>query len=86
MALHFARILGITARDLGLLQEVGKIAIASIIAAAGAGAMREMLIPKGALVVLMGSGAVFAMVYLALLRWTLALPASKATSAGVSAR
>jgi O-antigen/teichoic acid export membrane protein len=86
MAIHFGRLLGVTARDLGLLHEVGKIAIASILAAAAAGAFRWLLVPKGAFVVLAGSGAAFVLVYLATLHWTLTSPASKATSAGVSAR
>jgi hypothetical protein len=78
MAVHFGRLLGVTARDVTLLGDVGKLALAALGAGVVARLIRVLLEPDGALAVLAGCGAVFAMVYLALASW--------ATSAGVSSR
>jgi O-antigen/teichoic acid export membrane protein len=78
MAIHFGRLLGVTARDVVLLRDIGKLAMAAAGAGAVAALVRWMLAPRGELAVLAGCGAVFAAVYLALARL--------ATSAGVSSR
>jgi hypothetical protein len=87
MAIHFGRLLGVNARDAVLLRDVGKLAIAALAAGVAAAVVRAFLAQKGALAVLLGSGAVFAVVYLAVLaRWLPAPLESRATSAGVSSR
>ena len=87
MAIHFARLLGVTARDLILLRDIGKIAIAALAAGVVAELTRLLLAPKGALVMLAGCGAAFALVYLAVVfRLLPAALASRFTSAGVSSR
>ncbi len=100
MAVHFGRLLGVTARDLILLRDIGKLALAALAAGACACAIRLALVRESALIALVGSGAVFAAVYLAgiyragiylpgLARWlprSRAVPSSRATSAGVSSR
>jgi O-antigen/teichoic acid export membrane protein len=86
MAIHFARLLGVTARDAVLLRDAGKAALAALAAGGVAGAVRLWLADQGALVVLAGSGAAFGMVYLTALRWIFEPPVSKATSAAVSSR
>jgi hypothetical protein len=78
MACHFGRLLGVTARDVVLLRDIGKLAVAALAAGLAAEVVRLFLGPASALVILTGCGAVFAAVYLPL--------ASKATSAGVSSR
>ena len=78
MAIHFARLLGVTARDLVLLRDAGKLAIASLVAGLAAGAVRSFLAPQAAWIVLAGCGAAFAVVYLPLAR--------RVTSTGVSSR
>jgi O-antigen/teichoic acid export membrane protein len=78
MAIHFGRLLGVTARDMVLLGDVGKLAMAAVGAGAIAALARLLVAPRGDLAVLVGCGAVFAGVYLPLARL--------ATSAGVSTR
>ena len=78
MAMHFARLLGVTARDVVLLRDIGKLAVAALAAGAVAWLIRVLLLPEGALAVLAGCGAAFALVYLPF--------ASRAISAGVSSR
>ncbi|MGA2880280.1 MAG: oligosaccharide flippase family protein [Bryobacteraceae bacterium] len=92
MAIHFARLLGVTARDAVLLRDIGKLAIAALAAGSAAEVVRQFLLGQSALAVLAGCGATFGLVYLAavyLANWARWLPvplASKATSAGVSSR
>jgi len=92
MAIHFGRLLGVTPRDLVLLREVGKLAIAALAAGAAAEATRWSMARASPLAVLAGCGAVFAVVYLAgvfLVRGVRWLPiplVNRATSAGVSSR
>jgi O-antigen/teichoic acid export membrane protein len=78
MAIHFARLLGVTARDVILLRDIGKIAIAALIAGVVTELIRVLLVRESALTVLAGCGVAFAVVYLPL--------ASMVTSAGVSSR
>jgi len=78
MAVHFARLLGVTSRDLVLLRDVGKLAVAALSAGVVAALIRWFLVRESALVVLAGCGAAFAVVYLPLASW--------ANSAGVSSR
>jgi O-antigen/teichoic acid export membrane protein len=78
MALHFGRLLGVTARDVVLLRDIGKLALAALGAGVVACLIRVLLAPRGAGAVLAGCGAAFAIVYLVLASW--------ATSAGVSSR
>jgi hypothetical protein len=78
MAVHFARRLGVNARDAVLLRDIGKLAVAALAAGVITLLIRFVLAPKGAFIVLAGCGAAFAIVYLVLASW--------ATSAGVSSR
>jgi O-antigen/teichoic acid export membrane protein len=78
MAIHFARLLGVDSRDLVLLRDIGKIALAALVAGVVAELVRWILVPQGALAALAGCGAAFAVIYLPLASW--------ATSAGVSSR
>jgi O-antigen/teichoic acid export membrane protein len=78
MAIHFGRLLGVTSRDLVLLRDIGKLAMAAMAAGAVAILVRLALGTRGDLGVLAGCGAAFAVVYLPLASW--------ATSAGVSSR
>jgi O-antigen/teichoic acid export membrane protein len=78
MALHFGRLLGVTARDLVLLRDIGKLALAALAAGIVADVMRLLLGRGSDLAVLAISGGAFALVYLPL--------ASMVTSAGVSSR
>jgi O-antigen/teichoic acid export membrane protein len=78
MAIHFARLLGVTGRDMSLLRDVGQLALAALGAGAVAELVRWSLARESALTVLVGCAAAFAAVYLPL--------ASKITSAGVSSR
>jgi O-antigen/teichoic acid export membrane protein len=87
MAIHFARLLDVAASDLVLLRDIGRIAIAALAAGVVAELTRLLLVPKGALVVLAGCGAAFALVYLVVVLGFLpAALASRLTSAGVSSR
>lgn len=86
MAIHFGRLLGVTARDLILLRDSGKTALAALAAGTAAVAVRELLVRQSALIVVAGCGAAFGMVYLPALRWIFGPPVSKATSAAVSSR
>jgi O-antigen/teichoic acid export membrane protein len=86
-AIHFGRRLGVTVRDVGLLGDIGKLGIASLAAGAVALLVRMSLVRESALAVLAGCGAVFALVYWAILaRWLPVPMASRVTSAGVSSR
>jgi O-antigen/teichoic acid export membrane protein len=78
MAIHFCRLLGVTAPDLVLLRDVGKLAIAALAAGAVTFSIRLLLLSQGAVTVLAGCGFAFAIVYLLLMR--------RLTSAGVSSR
>jgi O-antigen/teichoic acid export membrane protein len=86
MAVHFARLLKVTARDVVLLRDIGKIGIAALAAGIVASLVRVLLLPEGAFVVLAGCGAIFTFVYLGIAWRLLPALASKATSAGVSSR
>jgi O-antigen/teichoic acid export membrane protein len=95
MAVHFGRLLGVTARDVVLLRDVGKLGVAAQAAGVGAELVRWFLVRESPLAVLVASGAVFAGIYLTIVvRWLpvprpVPLPvswASRATSAGVSSR
>jgi O-antigen/teichoic acid export membrane protein len=87
MAHHFCHLLGVTAHDLVLLRDAGKVGLAALAAGVAASVFRLLLMRDGALGVLLGCGAVFATVYLAIVaRWLRAPLASRATSAGVSSR
>jgi O-antigen/teichoic acid export membrane protein len=83
MASHFCRLLGVTARDVVLLRDIGKLAISALVAGAAAALVRWWLAASRDLIVLAACGAAFVAVYLFLARGVLA---SKATSAGVSSR
>jgi O-antigen/teichoic acid export membrane protein len=78
MAIHFARLLGVTSRDVTLLRDIGQLALAALGAGAVADLVRWSLARENALTVLAGCGAAFAFVYVPL--------ASRVTSAGVSSR
>jgi hypothetical protein len=78
MALHFARLLSVTRLDMILLQDIGKLALATLSAGVWAGLVRALLVHQSAFLVLLATGAAFAAVYLPL--------ASRVTSAGVSTR
>jgi O-antigen/teichoic acid export membrane protein len=78
MAVHFARLMGVNARDLVLLRDVGKLAAAALAAGVVALLIRWLLVHASALVVLAACGAAFAVVYVPLASWV--------TSAGVSSR
>ena len=70
MAIHFGRLLGVTARDVVLLRDIGKLASAALAAGVVAELVRGLLARESALIVLAGCGVVFAGVYLAILaRW-----------------
>jgi O-antigen/teichoic acid export membrane protein len=93
MAIHFGRLLGVTARDVVLLRDIGKLAISALAAGVAAEVVRLFLARATALAVLASCGAVFAAVYLPLAGKALAREAllgeglaSKATSAAVSSR
>jgi len=87
MAIHFARLLGVTARDVVLLRDIAKIAAAALAAGVVAEVVRRCFLGQNALALLAECGASFAIVYLAAVtRWPPVAFASKATSAGVSSR
>jgi O-antigen/teichoic acid export membrane protein len=87
MAIHFARLLGVTRRDWALLRGAGRVAIAALCAGAVAAVVRSLLRGHAAWMVLAVSGAAFAAVYVPIAwRFFGARAASKATSAGVSWR
>lgn len=92
MAAHFGRLLGVTARDVILLRDIGKLALAALAAGAVTALIRPLLLRETAWVALAGCGAGFAMVYLAGVylasgaRWLPGPLVSKVTSAGVSSR
>lgn len=91
MAIHFARLLGVTARDIALLRDLGKVAMASLAAGVLAALARQMLLGEPPLVTLAGCAAAFATVYLPIsLLWfrvPLRVPlVNRATSAAVSSR
>jgi O-antigen/teichoic acid export membrane protein len=92
MAVHFGRLLGVNVRDLVLLRDIGKLALAALAAGIAAEAVRLSFAGASAFVLLVGCGVVFAAVYLGGCYVTraasgLSVPfKSKATSAGVSAR
>jgi O-antigen/teichoic acid export membrane protein len=97
MTVHFCRVLGVAAGDAILLRDVGKLAVAALSAGIVTGFVRLLLGPENAWLVLAACGAVFALVYVAMLVrlgmvvrwWPVSRPplwTSKATSAGVSSR
>ena len=67
VALKFGRILGMTWQDIILLKDVGKLALATAVAAASAAAARMAFIGAKPFVVLVVCGVVFTSVYLSLL-------------------
>jgi O-antigen/teichoic acid export membrane protein len=83
MANHFRRLLGVTARDVVLLRDIGKLAIAALAAGVVAVLVRWLLVTRSDWVVLAACGVAFAAVYLPFARGGLT---SKATSAAVSSR
>ncbi len=66
MAIHFGRLLGVTASDLALLRDTGKLAMAAIAAGVVTGLVRRLLLRENAFVVLIACGAVFVSLYLAM--------------------
>jgi O-antigen/teichoic acid export membrane protein len=92
MAVHFARLLGVTARDVILLRDIGKLAVPALAAGAVAALIRPLLLRESAWIALTGCGAAFTVVYLAGVylaseaRWLPGSLESKVTSAGVSSR
>jgi O-antigen/teichoic acid export membrane protein len=67
MAIHFGRLLGVTARDIVLLRDVAKLALGALSAGAVAWMVRLLMARHGALLTLSGCGAAFSMVYLVVL-------------------
>jgi O-antigen/teichoic acid export membrane protein len=91
MAIHFGKLLGVTARDLVLLRDLAQPAIAALAAGMVTEVVRVFLARESALTVLGACGVVFAGVYLAILARGILVPMpvpleSRATSAGVSSR
>lgn len=97
MAIHFCRLLDVTARDWVLLRDLGKLATAALAAGVCAGLALLLLQRENALLALATCGAAYAIVYLAGVAFC--IPGSfagkafagrafvsKATSAGVSSR
>lgn len=81
MAVHFARMLGVRARDARLVGDAGKAAIAALTAGAATGLARITLAHGKPWIALAGCGAVFGAVYLPIaLRWRIF------TSSAVSSR
>jgi O-antigen/teichoic acid export membrane protein len=64
MAVRFGRILGVSRKDIGLLKDIGKLAIAAAAAALVAAGVRILLLGAKPLVILMVCGVVFSLVYL----------------------
>ncbi|MGD0359316.1 MAG: oligosaccharide flippase family protein [Bryobacteraceae bacterium] len=64
MAIRFGRILGVGRRDLGLLKDVGKLAVAAAAAGLVAEGLRYLLRGDKPLVILLACGIVFSLVYL----------------------
>ena len=80
-AIHFGRLLGVGRRDLVLLRDVGKLALASLVAGIVCGSVRLLLLPAGPLTVLAVCAAVFTGAYLGavcVLRVNLGLEAAAA--------
>jgi len=65
-ARHFAKLLGVQRKDVVLLKDVGKLAMAAGGAALAAAAARALLLPAAPLAILLVCGVVFAAVYGAL--------------------
>ena len=65
MAVRFGRILGVGRRDIVLLKDIGKLAVAAALAALAAAAVRWPLRDAKPLLILLVCGSVFALVYLA---------------------
>src|SRR5271165_6653431 len=63
MAIRFARILGVGRRDLALLKDTGKLAIAATLSGLVAAAVRWLMLGARPLVILMVCGMVFCLVY-----------------------
>jgi O-antigen/teichoic acid export membrane protein len=63
-AIHFGRLLGVTRRDVFLLRDLGKLGLASLLAALVATASRPLLGSATPLALLLISGTIFAGVYL----------------------
>ena len=64
-AIHFGHLIGIRRKDLFLLKDVGKLAVASAVAALASAALRSLLLFAPPFVVLCACGALFAAVYAA---------------------
>jgi CDP-diglyceride synthetase len=69
MAVRFGRILGVSRKDLVLLKDVGKLALAAAGAALLTAAVRLPLRDQKPLVVLLACGIVFSLVYLGGALW-----------------
>jgi len=68
-AIHFGRRLGITRRDISRLRDLGKLALASLLAALVAAASRSLLGSATPFAVLAIAGTIFAVVYLAVVHF-----------------
>ena len=66
-AIHFGKLLGITRREISLIRDFGKLALASASAALAAEAVRRLSGAATPLVVLLASGAAFSALYLSVL-------------------
>lgn len=65
IAFKFGRVLGITRGDIGLLKDVGKLALATVAAAGVAAGVRLLLLPARPFIIIVICGIVFTSVYLA---------------------
>jgi O-antigen/teichoic acid export membrane protein len=63
-AIHFGRLLGVTRRDIFLLRDLGKLGLASLLAALAAAASRPLLASATPFALWVISGTIFAVVYL----------------------
>jgi hypothetical protein len=62
---HFGRLLGVTRKDLHLLGDIGKLALASAVAALACAVVRLFIVDAAPFIVLAVCGTVFAIVYIA---------------------
>jgi O-antigen/teichoic acid export membrane protein len=60
---HFGRLLGVTRKDFYLLKDIGKLALASLVAALACAAVRLFIVSAAPFIVLAVCGTVFAIVY-----------------------
>ena len=64
-SVHFGRLLGVTRKDLSLMRDVGKVAVACVIAGLACAALRFSLLGAAPFLILASCGTLFALVYLA---------------------